>query len=173
MSALWLWCITFHHACFDIRNSWNNWYCGINHHYWGHWWPSCHLLWVNCHSVKVGIWPRSPKPAVTVLPHCLQACMDIWTPELLNIVEMIIIIGAADDLAPSIITPSKVGGPFILYPFMSLYLFISDGTSHCWMWYLSIRLWYFIPYVTICCFLRFETNEGPIVRPTKAYCWTK
>ena len=57
--------------------------------------------------------------------------MDIGIPELLNIMEMIIIIGAADGLAPSIITPSKVGGPLILCPFMSLHLFVRDGTSHC------------------------------------------
>ena len=128
-----------HHACLDIRNSWTTQYCGINHHYWGHWWPGSHLVWVNCHSFKVSIWPRSPKPAVTVLLHCLQACMNIGIHELLKIVEIIIIIGASG-LAPSIITPSKVGGPFILCPFISLYLFVSDSTLHCWMQYLSIIL---------------------------------
>ena len=139
-----------HHACLDIRNSWTTRYCGINNHYWGQWWPGSHLFWVNCHSLKVGIWQRSPRPTVTVLPHCLQACMDIEIHELLNIVEIIIIIRAADGLAPSLITPSKLGSPFILCPFMSLYLFFIIGvTSHCWLWYLSIGLCYFIPYVNI------------------------
>ena len=56
--------------------------------------------------------------------------MDIGIHELLNIVEMIIIIGAAG-LAPSMIKPSKVGGPFILCPFIRLYLLVSDGAPHC------------------------------------------
>ena len=117
-----------HHACLDIRNSWTTGYCGINNHYWGLWWPGSHLFWVSCHSLKVGIWQKSPKPAVTVLPHCLQACcMDIGIHELLNIVEIIIIIGAADCLAPSIITPSKLGGPFMsFYEPVPLFLLLAS-----------------------------------------------
>ena len=155
-----------HHACLDIRNSWTTWYCGIKHHYLGHWWPGSHLFWVNCHSLKAGTWPRSPKPAVTVLPHCLQACMDIVIHELLNSVEIIIIIGAADGLPPSIITPSKLGGQFILWACTSLLSVsrcIVDCDTYCAILY---------PMSTLADLLRFETSEGPIVQLAKAYCST-
>ena len=96
--------------------------------------------------------------------------MDIGIHELLNIVEIIIIIGAADCLAPSIITPSKLGGPFMsFYEPVPLFLLLASRRIVDYEALVCVILY---PMSTFGDLLRFETNEGPIVRLAKAYCST-